>query len=76
MPKPDDALQRRHNRSVFYIISLFPYCFILKLIYFTASLLQPNIKVEKGDIEVFYIGVSCFSFCMVLFVSITLLLNR
>ena len=63
-------------RSVFYIISIFPYCFILKLIYFTTYLLQPNIKVEKGDIEVFYIGVSCLSFCIVLFTSITLLLSR
>ena len=43
--------------SVFCIISLFPYCFILKPIYSTTSLLQPNIEVEKGDIEVFYIGV-------------------
>ncbi len=63
-------------RNVFYIISIFPYCFILKPIYFTTSLLQPNIEVEKGDIEVFYIGISCFSFCMVLFVSITLLLSK
>jgi len=62
--------------SVFCIISIFPYCFILKPIYSTTYLLQPNIEVEKGDIEVFYIGVSCLSFCIVLFASITLLLSR
>jgi len=63
-------------RSVFYIISIFPYCFILKPIYSTTYLLQPNIKVEKGDIEVFYIGISYLSFYIVLFASITLLLSR
>ena len=61
--------------AIFYIIYTFPY-FILHFIHSNAYLLGLDIRMEIGCTAQFCLGVLCSIFYIVVFASLTLLLNQ
>ena len=61
--------------AMFCIVCAFPY-FILHSIHSNAYLLGSDIRMEIGCTAQFCLGVLCSAFCIVVFASLTLLLNQ